>query len=117
MRLLPEIVQDVKGNFANTVRVQQDLPVFSSTELFLILFGFDGFELWANVVVVHLELEHFFITNSIGDDIRVQLPAKHTGSGVCAKRILCEDGGAGTTKLIEAFKLLLQVLLCLTKLT
>ncbi len=49
--------------------MQQDLPVFSSTELFLILLGLNGFELWTNVVVVHLKLEHLFITNSIDDNI------------------------------------------------
>ena len=77
---------------------------------------FDGFELRANIVVVNLELEHFFITNGICDDIGVQLSAKHTGCGVCAQRVLREDRRAGKAKLVELLELILQVFLCLAKL-
>ena len=46
----------------------------------------------------------------------MQLAAKHTGGGVCAQRVLREDGRASKAKLVELLELFLQVFLCLAKL-
>ena len=116
MGFLPEVIQNVLRNLANTVGVQQGLLVFRRTEFFLVLLAFNGFEVRANVVVVHLELEHLFITNGVGDHVRMQLPTEHAGSGVRAQGVLRENRRAGKAKLIELFEFLLQVFLGFTKL-
>jgi len=66
---LPEIIQDVLGDFADTVGVQQGLLVFRCTEFFLVLLAFNGLELWAHIVVVDLELQYLFIADGVGDYI------------------------------------------------
>ena len=116
MGFLVEVVQDVLCNLSDTVWVQQGLLVLSSTEFLLILLALNGLELGTHIVVVHLELQHLFIANGIGDHIRVQLAPKHAGCGFCPQCVLGEDGSARKAKLAELLELLLQVLLRFTKL-
>ncbi len=105
-----------QGNLADAIRVQQGLPVLRRTQLLLVLFGLDGLELRAHIVVVHLELEHLLVADRISDHVRVQLTAKHAGRGFGAQCVLRENGRAGETELVELLELLLQVLLGLAKL-
>ena len=116
MCLLPKIVQNVLGNLTDAIGVQQGLLVLRCTELFLIQLSLNGLELRAHIVVIDLDLQYFFITNSVGDDIRMQFAAEHAGSGFCAQRILREDGRAGETKLVKLLEFFLEVLLRLAKL-
>jgi hypothetical protein len=46
---LPEVGQDVLGNFADAVRMQQGLLVLCRTQLLFVLLGLDGLELRANL--------------------------------------------------------------------
>ena len=71
MGLQREILQNVAGDFANPIRVQQCLLIFRRREFLLILLGFDGLELGAHIVVVHFELQNLLIADRIGDDIGV----------------------------------------------
>ena len=114
--LLPEIVQDVLGNLADALRVQQRLLVLRRAQFFLILLGFEGFELWTHIVVIHLELQHLLVSNRIGDHIRMQLTAKHAGGGLSTQGVIREDWRAGKAKLTEFLELFLQVLLRFAKL-
>ena len=114
--LLAEVVQDVLGDLANAIRVQQSLFVLCCTQFLLVLLGLNSLELRANIVVVHLELQDLLVADGIGNHIRMQLTAKHTGRGLGAQGVLREDGRAGEAKLTELLELLLQVFLGLTKL-
>ena len=113
---MPEVVQDVLRDLADAVGVQQGLLVFRRAQFFLILLRFNRLELRADIVVVHLELQHLLVANGIGDHIRMQFAPKHAGRGFSAQRVFGEDRRAGKTKLIEPLELFLEVLLCFAKL-
>ena len=111
-----EVVQDVLRDFFNPLGVQQGLFVLGGGQLLLVLLGFNGLELRAHIVVVHLELEHLLVADGVGDHVRMQFAAKHAGGGLCAQGVFREDGRACEAKLIELLELFLQVLLRLAKL-
>lgn len=68
---LTEILQDVMRDFANPHRMQQSVFILGGAEFLFVCFRFQLFELRANVVVIDFKLEHLFITNGVGDDVRV----------------------------------------------
>ena len=96
--------------------MQQRLFVLGGGQLFFVLLGFDGLELRAHIVVVHLELEHLFIADGVGDHVRMQFAAKHAGGGLGPQSVFREDGRAREAELAELLELLFQVLLRLAKL-
>ena len=116
MGFLAEMVQNVLGNFANTLWVQQGLPEFRSIELFFVLFGFNTLELRTHIVVINLEFQDFFVADGIGDDVGMQLAPKYAGSGVCTKGVLRENWRTCKSELNVFFEFFLQVLLRFTEL-
>ncbi|VAK75172.1 Uncharacterised protein [Enterobacter hormaechei] len=71
MRFLPEVIENVLRYFLDTQGVQKCLLVFSRAEFFLVCFRFKRLKLWADIVIVHLKLQHFFITNRISNYVRM----------------------------------------------
>jgi hypothetical protein len=64
--------------------MQKRLLVFCRTEFLLVLFLFDGLEACANIVVVHLELQQFFVADGFGNYIRMKFLAEDAGDGLRA---------------------------------
>ena len=94
----------------------QSLLIFGSGELIKVFFFFYGFKLWTHIVVIDFELEDFFITNGIGNHIRVQFTPKNAGGCFWAQRIFWENRCSCKAKLIKLFEFTLQVFLGFTKL-
>ena len=113
---MAKVIENILRYFADALGVQQGLLILGRAELFLILLGFNILKLRAHIVVVHLELEHLFITNGVGDHIGMQFRAKNAGGGFRAQGILWKDRRAGKAKLTITLKFILQILLRLAKL-
>ncbi|SBZ22586.1 Uncharacterised protein [Klebsiella pneumoniae] len=71
MCFLAEVVQYVLCDFLDAQRVKKSLLIFRGTEFFLVGFGFQRLKLRADIVIVHLKLQHLFITNGIGNHVRM----------------------------------------------
>ena len=92
--LLPVVVENIIRNLLDPIRVQQSLSVLGGVELVHVLLAFHLLETRAHIIVVHLEFEHLFIADRIGDDVGMKLTAKHTGGGLCAAGVLWKDGSS-----------------------
>ena len=111
-----EVVKNILRNFFDTRGVQKGLFGFCGTNFLLVQFGLNRLKMWADVVVVHFELQYFFVADRIGNDIGVQFKTKYAVGGFCTQCIFRENRRTGKPELAELFELLFEVFLSFPKL-
>ena len=110
-----EYFQDIFRNLRNSLRMKKHF-FLHFCKLFFIQLLFRTLKFYRNIIVIHLKLQHLFISNRIRNHIRMQLCSEHIRSSIRPQCILRKNWCSRKTELIIFFKRFLNILLCISKL-